>query len=121
MSASLQFALHDDTPPVSEKEIRSAVAVLVKMSYNEPMRDEWTAIARAISKQLRCDFRIVRGVLEKLTEGVAPEKRRKGGGRKQRIVPGTAKADVLVGSLQCGFGSKHTASFINELGVLPHK
>jgi hypothetical protein len=91
------------------------------MSYSEPMRDEWTTIARSIASHLRCDFRVVRGVLEKLSEGVSPDQRRKGGGRKQRIIPGTEKADVLVGSLRCGFGSKHTASFINELGVSPRK
>ena len=52
---------------------------------------------------------------------MSPEERREGGGRKPRIVPGTAKADVLVGSLRSGFGARNTAVFINVLGVSPRK
>jgi hypothetical protein len=121
MAASTPFVLHEATPPASEKEVRSAIAVLIKMSHLEPVREEWNVIARSISSQLRCDFRVVCGVLQKLAEGVPPEKRREGGGRKPRIISGTAKADVLVGSLRAGFGSRNTASFINELGVSPRK
>ena len=121
LAASTPFVLHQATSHATEKEIRSAIAVLVKMSYAEPTRDDWTQIARDLSRQLRVDYRIVRGVLEKLSAGVPADKRRAGGGRKHRIIPGTAKADVLVGSLRCGFGSRHTATFINELGVSPSK
>ena len=118
---SLPSAVHHDTCPVSEKEVRTAVAVLVKMVHSHPTRDQWPEIARSISNQLGCNYRIVRRVLEKLGEGMPAEQRRKGAGRKPRIVTGTPKADVLVGSLRAGFGARHTAMFINELGVSPRK
>ena len=65
---------------------------------------------------MQCNTRIVTRVLKKLAEGTPPEKRREGGGRPNRIVLGSAKADVVIGDLRSGFGSKHTALFVNELG-----
>ena len=44
---SVPFALHDNT--ASENEIRSAIAVLIKMSYAEPTREDWSEIARDLS------------------------------------------------------------------------
>ena len=70
---------------------------------------------------MRCDTRVVTGVLKKLAEGTPPENRREGGGRKSRIKMGSEKADVLEGALRIGFGLKNTAHFINELGVSPGK
>ena len=70
---------------------------------------------------MRCDTRVVIDVAEKLTEGISPENRRKGGGRKHRIQMGSAKADVLVGSLRSGLGTKYAALLINDIGLSPGK
>ena len=49
------------------------------------------------------------------------KKRNLGGGNKPRIKPGTIKGDRLFGALRGGFGGRHTAMKINELGVSPGK
>ena len=105
----------------TERDIRGAIAVLLKTWHAGADRGEWLSISRAIADQLRCEYRTVYRVIEKMSEGTPPEKRREGGGRPNRIVMGSAKADVLVGSLRGGFGVRHTALFINELGVSPGK
>ena len=70
---------------------------------------------------MKVDPRVVTRVFEKMSEGTDAEGRRDGAGRKCRIEMGSAKADRLVGGLRAGFGSRHTARFINELGVSPGK
>ena len=103
----------------SEKDIRNTVAILVKMWHTGASREEWPQIARAIAGVVLCNTRIVTGVLEKLTEGAPPGNQREGSGRKNRIKLGSAKANVLMGALRSGFGSKNAALFINELGISP--
>ena len=122
MSASLLSpSLPGDEPSaVNEKEIRSAIAVIINREYSgADLKVESSAISQSIAKQLKCGPRLVLRVLEKISEGVPAEARKKGAGRKQRIQPGTAQADALVGSLRKGFGTKHAARFINEQGLLP--
>ena len=111
----------DDGSPLSEKDIRQTVAVLIKTWHTGATKEEWPQIAKAIGDQVLCNTRIVNGVLEKLAEGTPPENRREGGGRKNRIQPGSEKANVLMGALRSGFGSKNAALFVNELGVSPGK
>ena len=101
--------LPDDASPRSETELRTAIAVIIKAWHAGVSREEWPEIARAIATQVQCNTRIVTRVLKKLAEGTPPEKRREGGGRPNRIVLGLAKADVVIGGLRSGFGSKHTA------------
>ena len=85
-------------------------------------RDEWPSICLEIAKQTKVHPRLVERVLEKLAEGEeSPENRRAGAGRKQRVKPGTEKADRLVGGLLSGFGGRHTATMVNQVGVLPGK
>ena len=78
-------------------------------------------MANDIGPIVKADPRIVKLVLEKIASGQEATKRKSGGGRQPRIKPGTAKADVLVGALRSGLGSRHTASKINALGVSPGK
>ena len=113
-------SLPDDEPStISEKDIRSAIAVIFKREYLGANLGEWASISLSVSKQLKCGPRLVLRVLAKIEEGSPAEARRDGGGRKSRIQPGTAQADALVGSLRKGFGIRNAAQFINELGVLP--
>ena len=52
---------------------------------------------------------------------MSPEDRLGGAGRKQRITPGSEKADKLIGGLLSGFGTRMTARFVNGVGVSPGK
>ena len=83
-----------DASPLSEKDVRSAVALLIQAWHAGASREEWPEIAKAIADQVRCDTRIVTGVLDKLAEGTPPENRREGGGRKNRIVMGSENSGV---------------------------
>ena len=61
----------DDASPVDEKEIRTAVAVLIKRAHSNATMDEWPDIALSVSRQLNCDSRVVKRVLAKLSNGTA--------------------------------------------------
>ena len=113
---------NQDVPlPLGEKELRQAIAVAYYRQYPGALRTQWPTIIAALAKQFRTRTRTVKCVLTKLEKKVSPEERRPGAGRKSRITPGTDKADRLVGGLLSGFGARHTANFVNQVGVSPGK
>ena len=83
-------AVEQCTPPpdyVGEAELRSAISVIVRRSYQDSPKSEWKAIAAKIGAILRVDPRHAYDVLEKLKQGkITPEERRPGTGRKPRFV-----------------------------------
>ena len=79
-------SLPDNEPfTISEKDIRSAIAVIFNREYLGANLGEWASISLSVSKQLKCGPRLVLRVLEKIEEGSPVEARRDGGGRKSRI------------------------------------
>ena len=90
---------------------------LVKIKYGGAAKKDWPTVARDIGPIVNADARLVKRVVDKIACGHEATKRKSGSGRQPCIKPGTAKADVLVGALRLGLGSRHTASKINALGV----
>lgn len=54
-----------------------------------------------------------------MAEGKAARCRKSGAGRKHRILPGSKKADRVLGGLRSGFGHNHTVNFVNALPISP--
>ena len=106
---------------LSQKELQATIANLVKVHHAGVGKKNWPAVAREIGPIVKADVRLVTRVINKIASGQDATKRKLGGGKPPRIKPGTAKADVLVGTLRSGLGSRHTASKINELGASPGK
>ena len=123
--------------PVGERELRQAIAVILKRSYpdaidqsgyryvEESTKTQQATIAKDIAAQLQCDERTVADVMMKIAEDSPPEKRRAGAGRPGRIRPGTDAADRLLGGLLAGFGARQTANLVSAVvddgGVQVHK
>ena len=69
-------SLPDDEPStISEKDIRSAIAVIFKREYLGANLGEWASISLSVSKQLKCGPRLVLRVLAKIEEGSPAEAR----------------------------------------------
>ena len=72
----------ENVTPVGEKEMRTAIAVMIRRNHDGAPRSEWPDIAANLAKQFQVDYRVVWGVLEKLVDEASPEDRRPGAGRK---------------------------------------
>ena len=72
MSAST-LPLADESSSPAEKDVRNAVAVLIRTWHAEASMEEWPDIAKKMGSQVRCNTRVVTGVLEKLVGGTHPK------------------------------------------------
>ncbi len=66
-------------------------------------------------------FTGLQGVRKKLLEGTSFKQQWEDGDRNNRIIPGMAKADMRMSIIQSGFGTWHTAIFINRMDISPGK
>ena len=106
---------------LNEKELRIAINALLVSNHPNALKKDWAKISVTIASTLKIETRLVKRVMEMIASGQDLETRKPGGGKKPRIKPGTPKADRLVGALRDGFGGRHAAAKINELGVSPGK
>ena len=105
--------------PVAEKDLRAAIAVLVRRKHDGAQEGEWPAVIAEMKEIFGVTGKVVKDVLNKIAEDVSPADRRPGAGRKPRVEPGTQQADMIVGGLLDGWGVRRTTRIVNTMGRSP--
>ena len=79
---------------ISEADLRHTIKGVILQKFPSLKRKDWGEVKKMVADLLNTDRRIVLGVLERMAECADADvrQRKKGGGSKPRIKPGTAKA-----------------------------